>query len=77
MKEIIQLSLTEEEAVILQAVVNVGVSMRNGNTTTEKDLEERILNMNSFMNIWPEANTSLANKMTESVIVSMKLLKEQ
>ena len=73
MKEIIQLNLTEEEVTILQAITNVGVAVRTGNTTTEKDLKERIYYMNSFMNMWPEANTSLANKMTELVKISMDL----
>ncbi|HEC64534.1 MAG TPA: hypothetical protein ENI23_04500 [bacterium] len=76
MKEILQLNLTEEEAIILQAVVNVGISTRNGNTTTEEDLKTRIYSMNSFMNMWPEASGSLANKMTELVKTSAELIRK-
>ena len=74
MEEMIQLRFTEEELTILQAIISVGVSVRNGNTTTEEDSKERICYMNFFMKKWPEASTSLANKMTASIKVCQELL---
>ena len=70
MKEMIQLSFTEEELTILQAFVAVGIMIHLGD---EEAAKEEISIMNYFMREWPEASESLANKMTESVKISMKL----
>ena len=76
MKEIVQLNLTEEESIILQSLVAVGITLRTENITEEtlKDLEKRTCSMNLFMRTWPEASSSLADKMTELVEASKKII---
>ena len=76
MMEMIQLNLTEEESVILQAIVAVGVSARTNEVTAEEmeKLQKRIHAMNLFMDTWPESSNSLADKMTELVKVSAETI---
>ena len=71
MKEVIQLNLTEEEAIILQAVAAVGIEVHLKNAT---GLEESIRFMEAFINEWPEASKSLANKMTALVKASKEII---
>lgn len=70
MKEIIQLNLTEKEAIILQSIVAVGmmVHLQIGDIEGEKYI------MDYLIKEWPEESGSLAMKMTESVKVSMDLV---
>ena len=70
MKEMIQLNFTEEELIILQSIVAVGIMTHLENA---EGLIRNTSTMNYFINEWPEASESLADKMTESVKVSMKL----
>ena len=71
MKEIVQLSLTEEESVILQSLVAVGVTTVSKNAPV---LIREIHAVEVFMKTWPEASISLANKMIELVNLSKSLL---
>ena len=74
MKEILQLNLTEEESIILQAITAVGIEIHlNGNT--EATVEEEVNDMERFIRKWPEADTSLARKMAELAISSLMLIK--
>ena len=74
MKEILQLNLTEKEAIILQAITAVGIVIHlNGNT--EPTAEEEANDMERFMRKWPEADKSLAVKMAELAISSLMLIK--
>lgn len=77
MKEMIQLSLTEEESIILQALVAVGITLHTENVTAEVlgDLEKRTCSMKLFMHTWPEASGSLADKMTDLTKTSMEIIK--
>ena len=70
MKEMIQLNFTEEELIILQSIVAVCIMTHLENA---EGLIRNTSTMNYFINEWPEASESLADKMTESVKVSMKL----
>ena len=72
----IQLNLTEEESVILQAIVAVGVTLRAEHPTVEvfEDLERRMNSMRTFMHTWPESSGSLADKMTELVKKSAEMI---
>ncbi len=74
MKEIVQLNLTEEESIILQSLTAVGVSTVLKNTSL---LEREIHAAECFMRTWPEASTSLANKMVELVYLSKSLLEAE
>ena len=71
MEEIIQLNLTEEEATILQSLVAVGIMIHLKDV---EGLERNTITMEYFLDAWPIASTSLANKMTASVKVCMELL---
>ena len=73
MKEIVQLNLTEEESVILQSLVFVGLTTAK-NVTNVTVREREIHALKCFMKTWPEANKSLAVKMLELVNQSKKLL---
>ncbi|KKN03205.1 hypothetical protein LCGC14_1109990 [marine sediment metagenome] len=77
MKEIIQLNLTEEESIILQSLVAVGITTRHENLTIEvlEDLERRVCSMRTFLRSWPEASKSLAEKMTDLTKTSMEMIK--
>ena len=77
-KEIVQLNLTEEESIILQSLVAVGITLRAEYPTVEvlEYLERRMNAMRIFMHSWPEASESLANKMTELVKISTKAVKK-
>ena len=68
MKEMIQLNLTEEESTILQSIVAVGVAVE------PVVLERSMLIMKYFMREWPEANESLAIKMTKLVNINKDLI---
>ena len=73
MKEIVQLNLTEEESVILQSLVFVGLTtVKNVTNVTVREREIHAAEV--FMKTWPEASTSLANKMVELVHLSKSLL---
>ena len=78
MKEIVQLNLTEEESIILQAIVNVGITLRTENVTVEvlEELEKRMCVMKLFMHTWPEADGSLADKIVNLVETSAEHLVE-
>ena len=71
MKEIIQLNLTEEEATILQYITAVGAAAYLKDLAT---FERNILFMEHLMKKWPEANESLAIKMTKLVDTSIDLI---
>ena len=71
MKEIIQLNLTEEESIILQSLVAVGISIHFESTSM---LERETRYMEFFTDKWPEASESLAEKMTDLVKVSAEML---
>ena len=73
MKEIIQLNLTEEESMILQAIVAVGTAVHplRDTVTFEKELHC----MKLLMDEWPEANGSLADKMVGLVDISIEMIK--
>ncbi len=76
MEELVQLNLTEEESIILQAIVAVGITLNTENVTEKvlEDLDERMCSMNLFMDTWPEASGSLADKMTELVKVNAETI---
>ena len=71
MKEVIQLNLTEEESIILQAIAVVGVSVHLKNKII---IEREVHYMEFFMDKWPEACTTLADKMTELVNISAEMI---
>ena len=73
MKEIIQLNLTEEESIILQAIVAVGTAVHPLRDTEVFERELRC--MESLMDKWPEASGSLADKMIGLVDISMEMIK--
>jgi hypothetical protein len=72
MEEVIQLNLTETESIVLQAIVAVGIVIHLKNATA---LQKEIGFMELFMDEWPEASESLANKMTDLVKINSEMLK--
>ncbi len=76
MEEAVQLNLIEEESIILQAIVAVGITLRVEHPTVEmlEDLKRRIISMKVFMYTWPEAGESLAGKMSELVKISAETI---
>ena len=71
MKEVIQLNLTEEESIILQALTVVGISVHFKNAAM---LEKEAQCLEIFLDRWPEASASLADKMTDLVNISAEML---
>ena len=71
MKEIIQLNLTEEESIILQAIVAVGISIHLGSMSM---LERETRYMEFFIDKWPKESESLADKMTNLVDASAEII---
>ncbi|KKM65668.1 hypothetical protein LCGC14_1489050 [marine sediment metagenome] len=71
MKEIVQLNLTEEESIILQALTVVGVSVHFKNAAM---LEKEAHCLELFLDKWPEASASLADKMTGLVKISREII---
>ena len=76
MKEIVQLSLTEEESVILQSLVFVGLTTAK-NVTNVTVREREIHALKCFMKTWPEATATLSKKMIALNEATMKYAKEE
>ena len=75
MKEVIQLNLTEEELVVLQALAAVAISVHLG--VDVAFFERNFCRMESYMDEWPEASASLADKMSNSLEVTLEVLKAE
>ena len=71
MKEMIQLSLTIEEADILRAITTVGVMLHFEDI---KRMVVAVKVMDAVMEKWPEANKSLAIKMIALTEECIKVL---
>ena len=75
MKEVIQLNLTEKELVILQALTAVAIAVHLGVDVTF--FEKNFCRMESYMDEWPEASASLADKMSNSLEVTLEILRTE
>ncbi len=71
MKEMIQLNLTEEEALILEAIVAVGISIHLKDAPR---VERNTCFMELLLSKWPEASESLADKMIGLVDINMGMM---
>ncbi|KKL48666.1 hypothetical protein LCGC14_2323180 [marine sediment metagenome] len=71
MKKMIQLNLTEEESLILEAIVAVGISIHFKDASR---VERNTCFMELLLSRWPEASESLAEKMTGLVDINMEMI---
>ena len=71
-EKIIQLNLTKEELIILQAMVAVAAAVHLRDVTR---FERNVYRMESYMDKWPELSGSLSDKMTNSLEVILEIIK--
>ena len=74
-ERIIQLNLAEEELVVLQALVAVAIAVHLG--VDVAFFERNFCRMESYMDEWPEASASLADKMSNSLEVTLEILRTE